>query len=232
MKEKRNTAMIYELPNLIPTEQLVKIRSIISKGKFVDGMQTAGPAVANLKKNIELKIGSSEGNQVNRIIQQCMAENNDFQILTMPTTITKLITSQYGIGMGYGDHSDNAMMSDGKLRSDISLTVFLNDPKAYQGGELVLNTDIRPEEYKSAAGSCVIYPTYLLHRVNLVTKGTRLVALGWINSQVADPFKRQALIDLAQSLDYLMKNTKDGVNHIEYIRLDKVYKNLQRMWGN
>lgn len=224
--------MIFELPNLLPPEQLAKIRSIISKGKFVDGMQTAGADVADVKKNVELKLGSSEANQINRIIQQCMAENTDFQIITLPANITKLLTSQYGVGMGYGDHSDNAMMDNGKFRSDISVTVFLNDPKDYQGGELVLNTDIRPEQYKCPAGSCVLYPTYLLHRVNPVTAGTRLVSLGWINSQIADPFKRQVLIDLAQSLGYLLKNTGDGVNHLEYIRLDKVYKNLMRMWGN
>ena len=51
--------MIYELPNLVPTEQLENILEIISKGKFVDGMQTAGQDVANLKKNNELKLGSS-----------------------------------------------------------------------------------------------------------------------------------------------------------------------------
>ncbi|PPR11344.1 MAG: PKHD-type hydroxylase [Alphaproteobacteria bacterium MarineAlpha11_Bin1] len=223
--------MIYELPNLVPPKDLEKILEIISKGKFVDGMQTAGLDVANVKKNNELKLGSSEANQINRIIQQCMAENNDFQIITMPSNITKLLTSRYGVGMGYGDHSDNARMESGKFRSDISLTVFLNEPDTYEGGELVLNTDIRPEPYKCAAGTCVIYPTYFLHRVNPVTKGERLVGLGWVNSQVADPIRRQVLIDLALTLSYLMNNAAGGVDHLEYIRLDKVYKNLLRMWG-
>ena len=116
------------------------------------------------------------------------------------------------------------------MRSDMSMTIFLNDPKEYDGGELVMNTDIRPERYKLPPGHAVIYPTYFLHRVAPVTRGTRLAVVGWIQSMVRDPFQRQILIDLALSLNYFLQNTKEKFAHPEYIRLDKVYNNLKRQW--
>ncbi|WP_232225090.1 2OG-Fe(II) oxygenase family protein [Dactylococcopsis salina] len=46
--------------------------------------------------------------------------------------------------MFYGTHMDNAMMKEGdsKIRTDVSLTLFLSNPESYEGGELILETTL------------------------------------------------------------------------------------------
>ena len=95
----------------------------------------------------------------------------------------------------------------------------------------MLDSDVQPERYKLPAGDAVIYPTFVLHRVNPVVKGERYVAVTWIQSMVRSPQHRQVLLDIARVLDYFIKNTNEGIQHPEAIKLDKVYKNLVRMWA-
>ena len=223
--------MIFVLPNLLSADRVAWIRSQTETQPFVDGRQTAGTAVRHAKNNQELKIGSDIVAEINREINEALQRNNDFQIIASPRRLSGFLISKYGSGMRYGDHSDNAILSSGGgMRSDLSMTIFLKNPDEYEGGELTLNTDLRPERYKLPAGHCVIYPTYFLHRVEEVTRGERLVAVGWIQSQIRDPFHRQILIDLAVSLSFFVNSTKEKHQHQEYIRLDKIYNNLRREW--
>jgi PKHD-type hydroxylase len=223
-------AMIFALPNLLTPDEVSRARAAIGDAAFVDGMQTAGVGVAHAKRNEEVAVGSQPQKTVDGIVRAAIERSNDFKIIAMPHTVSPIIVSRYGQGMTYGDHSDNAILG-GTQRSDMSITVFLADPSEYEGGELVLNTDIRPEAYKLAPGSVVIYPTYVLHRVDPVRRGTRVAAVGWIQSQVRDPMRRQVLIDLAQSLGWFIDATPEKRAHREYVRLEKARNNLVRMWA-
>lgn len=223
--------MIFVLPNLLSADRVAWIRKQAETEPFVDGWQSAGTAVRQVKNNQELKFGTQTVAEINKVINEALQHNSDFQIIASPRRLSNFLISRYGSGMRYGDHSDNAILSSGGgMRSDMSMTIFLKDPNEYDGGELTLNTDLRPERYKLPAGHCVIYPTYFLHRVEEVTRGERLVAVGWIQSQVRDPFHRQILIDLAVSLSFFLNSTKEKHQHQEYIRLDKIYNNLKREW--
>ena len=107
--------------------------------------------------------------------------------------------------MRYNDHSDNAVLSnDSGQTSEMLLAIFLNETKEYDGGALALSTELKTERYKLPAGHCVIYPTHFLHRVEEVTRGTRLVLVGWIQGQDRDPLQRQNLIYLAISLSFFL----------------------------
>lgn len=221
--------MIYVLPNILPDALIGKIRKLAEDAEFVDGMRTAGIGVAHSKRNEEMSTDSDVVREINQEVKAGLARNNDFQIITIPRQLSNFLVSRYTPGMTYGDHTDNAILG-GRMRSDMSMTIFLNDPKDYDGGELVMNTDIRPERYKLPPGHAVIYPTYFLHRVAPVTRGTRLAVVGWIQSMVRDPFRRQILIDLALSLNFFLQHTQEKFAHPEYVRLDKVYNNLKRQW--
>ena len=221
--------MIYHLPNLLPPDAVAKVRQMVEGSDFVDGMQTAGGSVALAKRNEELSAGSDTARAINDEIKGHLARSNDFQVIALPRALSNLLVSRYTPGMHYGDHTDNAILG-GRMRSDMSLTIFLKNPDDYDGGELALNTDIRPERYKLPAGHCVLYPTYLLHRVEPVTRGERMVAVGWVQSMVRDPFRRQTLVDVAMTLSYFLNTTAEKHQHPEYLRLDKVYNNLKRQW--
>ncbi len=51
-------------------------------------------------------------------------------------------------------------------------------------------------EYRLPAGALLLYPSTSLHRVEAVTAGTRLAAVGWAQSLVRDPARRELLFDL------------------------------------
>ena len=136
--------------------------------------------------------------------------------------------SRYGEGMGYGTHVDNAIMSDAALmRSDISITVFLSSPADYDGGELVIEKD-GERAYKLEAGSVILYPSTTLHRVERVTRGTRLVGVSWIQSMVRSPEDREVLFDLDGVRRTLFRT--NGKTR-EFDLLTKTYVNLLRKWA-
>jgi len=83
----------------------------------------------------------------------------------------------------YGMHIDKSL--NGTVRK-LSLTIQLSSPEDYEGGELALqiskDADIMPKEL----GKMVVFPSYVLHEVRPVTKGTRYSLVAWITGK---PFK-------------------------------------------
>jgi PKHD-type hydroxylase len=226
--------MLFCLPKLLNDQELGEIDGLLAAAPFVDGRQTVGIGIKQRKRNREVRAASAERERVDAIVRAAVTRSRDFQLIALPSLIGPFLFSRYGVGEFYGDHSDNVMMSGPphRFRADLSMTVFLNEPDSYQGGELVLDTDMRPQPIKLQAGAAVLYPTTVLHRVNPVTAGERRVAISWIQSSVRLAAQRQVLIDLAQSLDFFMKATQEGLEHPQAIRLQKVYSNLMQMWGD
>tara|TARA_B100001250_G_C19588496_1_gene695287 strand:- start:135 stop:830 length:696 start_codon:yes stop_codon:yes gene_type:complete len=68
----------------------------------------------------------------------------------------------------------------------ISLSIFLNDPDEYEGGELDIETqgprvDPRYETFKLPKGSIVVFPSNKWHRVRPVTSGIRKSLVAWVS---------------------------------------------------
>ena len=227
--------MIFHLPRVLSPDRLAEIRGALDAATFVDGMQTAGPYVRGVKHNREVRADSSASLRLDAIIQAALKASSDFQVVAMPLKVAPFILSSYTPGLFYGDHTDNAIIGrlGGKpLRSDLSMTVFLNDPEDYDGGDLIIDSDLRPSNWKLPAGDAVVYPSFSLHRVDPVRRGERRVAVSWIQSQIRLPQHRQTLIDIAQVLSWMLKTLPGGHahEHPEFRRLDKVRANLSRLW--
>ena len=114
--------------------------------------------------------------------------------------------TKYGVGQHYGWHCDSwdkpydkpdDLNSHGKIRK-LSVTVSLSDPSEYEGGNLEFDfrnqidwernkkskikecTEIRPR------GSIIVFPSFVWHRVNPVTRGTRYSLVIW---NLGKPFR-------------------------------------------
>tara|TARA_R100000742_G_C4251356_1_gene69655 strand:- start:204 stop:797 length:594 start_codon:yes stop_codon:yes gene_type:complete len=87
----------------------------------------------------------------------------------------------------YGWHTDYFPNKNPKARDrKISLSISLSDPKDYKGGELEFIVDEVPEKRRSIVckelaprGSIAIFPSFVVHKVNPVTKGTRYSLVIW-----------------------------------------------------
>ena len=131
--------------------------------------------------------------------------------------------------MHYGAHADAAYLNlpGGTLRSDISCTIFLNDPKDYEGGALRVHLGDGELRFKLQPGQTILYPSNTLHEVEPVTSGERLVAITFIQSRVPDPFQRQMLFELNE-IAALEGNNMSQEN---FGRLQLIQANLLRYWG-
>ncbi len=128
---------------------------------------------------------------------------------------------------GYGMHVDNAYMKSG--RSDISFTLFLTDKNSYDGGELCIQSIQEENNIKLSKGEIVFYPSTSLHQVKQVSKGERLVCVGWIESYIASNEDRNILFGLNAGAKGLLSQ------HGQSPQLDLVfqaYNNLLRRFGD
>jgi PKHD-type hydroxylase len=62
----------------------------------------------------------------------------------------------------------------------LSITFQMSDPANYDGGDLEINATGRPEIAPRERGKLILFPSYELHRVTPVTRGTRSALVAWI----------------------------------------------------
>jgi len=85
------------------------------------------------------------------------------------------------------DSSDNGFytwhtdFADIAPRRKISITVQLSRPEDYEGGDLELLFHSQPYKVEQARGAFIAFPSFALHRVTPVTRGTRWSLVAWIS---------------------------------------------------
>lgn len=221
--------MLIEIPELLNPAQLDKLHELLGQARFVDGRLTAGLAAGKVKNNEELAMEPQLLQRLYRVVMASVGHSEVFRSAVLPARVADFIFARYQPGMRYGDHVDDPIMGQGpRFRSDVSMTIFLNPPEHYDGGELVIRTPFGNQQVKLPAGHAVVYPSASVHRVAEVTRGERLVALTWIQSYVRDAARRELLYELDQSRQQLLRRDPDSdVTK----NVDRSYVNLLRMWA-
>ncbi len=222
--------MLLTIPSVLTRDQLLGVRQILARARFVEGKLSAGPAAMRVKRNEELDRNAEEIHPLNRLVMESLVRHPIYRSGALPLRVGTPYYARYGPGMAYGEHLDDPIMGgDGMLyRSDIAVTIFLNDPSEYDGGELMVRTPFGMNGIKLPAGHAVMYPASSLHRVDEITRGERLVAVTWVQSLVRDPAKRELLYELNLAREKLLQDAPDAE---ETTRVNSAYVNLVRMWG-
>ena len=222
--------MLLQIPKVLSKDKLTVIQAILAKSQFIDGKLSAGMAAERVKNNEEIAGDAREIQQLNNLVMGSLIQHPVYQSATLPIKIASPFYARYRPGMTYGDHVDDPVMGppQGRYRSDVSTTVFLNEPDSYEGGELVIRTSFGDQQIKLPAGHAVVYPSSSLHHVAEVTQGERLVAVTWAQSMVRDAARRELLYELNQARENLLKQRpeEDATK-----RVDVAYVNLIRMWA-
>ncbi len=222
--------MLVEIPDVLDAEQLGAVRRLLADAPFVDGRLSAGAAARPVKRNEELDPGDRRVEALNRIVMGALTRNPLYLSAALPHRVAVPFYARYRPGMAYGEHVDDPVMGPpgGRYRSDVSITVFLNAPEEYDGGELVIETTYGPRAVKLPAGHAVLYPSSSRHRVAEVTRGERLVAVTWVQSLVRDPARREVLFELDQARRALIEADPAAE---PARRVQAAYANLVRMWA-
>lgn len=218
--------MILTIDEVLTVEELAEMKDVLATADFVDGKTTAGWHAKLVKNNTQLAGKATCSVDLKERVKSALLRHPLFKVAIQPRSIHTLLFSRYQEGMSYGDHVDNAFM--GGARSDVSFTLFLNGPEDYQGGELCVELADGVHTYKLAAGSAIAYPSSTIHRVETVTSGTRLVAVGWVQSLVRDVQQRELLFDLDTARRSLFATHGKTP---EFDLISKSHANLLRQWA-
>ena len=224
--------MLLKIPDVLSAEQVLQARELLQAADWVDGNITAGYQSSQAKNNLQLPESSPVAQQLGDTILSALANCNIFMSAALPLKIFPPLFNCYQGGQSFGVHVDNAIRQvpglPVKVRTDVSMTLFLSDPDEYEGGELIMEDTYGSHKIKLPAGHMVLYPATSLHRVTPVTKGRRLASFFWLQSMVSSDERRALLFDMDMAIQALRSKVEDSP---EIVQLTGVYHNLLRQWA-
>ncbi len=225
--------MLVHVREVLGAAELQEARTILAAAPWGDGRMTAGEQSAMAKNNRQLPETCEATQQLQRLVLGGLQRNQTFFSAALPRQISPPLFNRYGDDANsFGNHVDSAVRylrdGAGRVRTDISCTVFLSGPDEYDGGELVIEDTYGTQRVKLPAGDMVLYPGYSVHRVEAVTRGTRLASYFWIQSMVRSDEQRRLLFDMDNHL--ISIRSRMGESDPAVIGLTSSYHNLLRMW--
>lgn len=216
------------LTGVLTGDDLARVRAELAAAPFVDGARTAGRLARPVKANAQADGADPRVQALGAFVQSALERHAGFTAAAAPHRLSAVLFSRYGAGMAYGRHIDNVLnqTAQGPLRRDLSYTLFLAEPDAYDGGALKVELGGLTPEIRLSAGDAVLYPATTIHEVTPVTRGERLAAVGWVQSRVRLCEHRAILADLAAAHDSLA--ARDAP---EALVVSKSLANLTRLWS-
>ena len=228
--------MLLHVKQVLTADELREARAVLTRATWSDGRATAGVQSAQMKNNEQLPQDSAETKALQRIVLGGLNRHAMFFSAALPKRVYPPLFNRYGgAANAFGNHVDNAVrfipgMLGERVRTDISCTLFLNEPAEYDGGELTVEDTFGAQRIKLAAGDMVLYPGTSVHRVEPVTRGHRLASFFWLESMVRSDGQRRLLFDMDTHLMRLRESV--GETDAAVIGLTGIYHNLLRMWAD
>lgn len=227
--------MLVAIANALGAQQLHELRALLEDAgdAWVDGRVSAGWQGAPVKHNEQIDERSAVAAQCQAIILAALERHPLFISAVLPNEVYPPMFNRYGPGMAFGAHVDGSVRihphTGRKLRTDVSATLFLNEPDDYDGGELVVHDAFGAHRVKLPAGHMAVYPATSLHEVTPVTRGRRLASFFWIQSLLRDDARRSMMFDLDNAIQRL---NQTGADALARRGLVGVYHNLMRQWSD
>ncbi|CDG80871.1 Fe2+-dependent dioxygenase [Janthinobacterium agaricidamnosum] len=225
--------MLLHLKQVLTENDVAQARALLQQAPWTDGRATSGQQAAHVKNNRQLAEQSAVSTALQQLVMAGLKRHPLFFTAALPKHISPPWFNCYsGAANSYGDHVDASVryLSNGNsLRADLSCTLFLSDPDAYDGGELVLADAYREESIKLPAGDMILYESDRVHRVAPVRSGQRLASFFWIESMVRGADQRRLLFNMDHHLRQLRATL--GETDGAVVGLSSTYHNLLRMWA-
>jgi PKHD-type hydroxylase len=225
--------MLVCVPNVLSKAEVAEFRGIMDGVAWEDGRSTAGAQSALVKDNEQLPPDSEVSRKLGARVIRALTASPLFISAAIPRHIFPPLFNRYATGKHFGVHVDNAVRGDPlsglRIRTDLSVTLFLSEPEEYDGGELVVEDYYGSHEVKLPAGDLVLYPATSLHTVTPITRGARVASFFWLQSMIRDGHARSMIFDLDHAIQGLVKRLGNG--DAEVVKLTGIYHNLIRYWA-
>ena len=224
--------MLIHVPAVLARDQIAECRRVLATLEWVDGRATAGYLSAAVKNNMQVREGDAGARPVIDTIMTALERNPLFVAAALPQKIVPPLFNRYSGGQAYGSHIDGGVRAvpgtPHRVRTDLSATLFLTDREDYDGGELVVEDTYGAHRIKLPAGDLILYSGSSRHRVEPVTRGSRISSFFWIQSMVRDDVQRTQLYELDTAIQHLARSVPD---HTAILKITNVYHNLLRLWA-
>jgi len=225
--------MFIRFPNLLSEDQASSLRARLEEPQapWLDGRSTGGFQGAAVKYDQQLDEASTLARELGGVVLAQLEITSIFTSSILPPRVYPPIFTRYADGMYFAKHVDGVVRkipgTAAKIRADLAATVFLSPPETYDGGELIMETDIGNQNAKPAAGDMIVFSATARNLVNTVTRGSRLACSFWIQSMVRDETRRELLFELDRTIQRLtaMQTDADCL-----IRLSAHYHALLHQW--
>ena len=218
---------MYRVLQILTPDEVAECRRIAAAAPFVDG-RISNPH--NKAKQNEQLHDQAAYQRSSELLRQALLRSPEFLEFAFPVALAPPMMTRYKPGMKYGAHADAAFIAlpGATIRSDLSCTIFLNEPADYDGGELHVGLGDAELKFKLKPGDAIVYPSDSMHQVVPVSRGERLVAITFIQSRIQDPFRRNMLFELNEvaALEGLKMDPDN------FSRLQLVQQNLLRHWAD
>lgn len=224
--------MLIQVPDVLTQKEVLDFRQLLDSTNWVDGKVTAGFQSAQVKQNMQLPETNPVAINLGQRILKALGNNALFFAAALPAKIFPPLFNRYDGGHSFGNHVDNSVRriaaTGEQIRTDLSCTLFLSSPEEYDGGELIIDDTYGAHSVKLPAGHMVLYPSSSLHRVEPITRGSRVSSFFWLQSMIRSDAHRSLLL----SLDVAIQNvSRDMQDHPSLVDLTGVYHNLLREWA-
>jgi PKHD-type hydroxylase len=227
--------MLISISEVLSKSDVAEFRRTMDAADWEDGRSTAGAQSAMVKRNEQLPPDGDVARKLGQRIIQALTKSPLFLSAAIPLHIFPPLFNRYAASSAhhFGIHVDNAVRGDPltglRIRTDLSITLFLSEPEDYEGGALVIEDTYGSHEVKLPAGDAVLYPSSSLHMVTPVTRGVRVASFFWMQSMIRDAHARSMIFDLDTAIQSLTERL--GRDDPEAVRLTGIYHNLIRYWA-
>jgi PKHD-type hydroxylase len=226
--------MLIAIPEVLTKAQVREYRTRLDAAPWIDGRVTAGHQSVQAKNNTQIAENDPLARELGELILGALGSHPLFRSAALPLKVFPPLFNRYTGGQTFGTHVDNSIRthaaSGGRIRTDLSCTLFFSEPEEYDGGELMVEDTYGSKSVKLPAGDMILYPSTSLHHVTPVTRGARVSSFFWLQSMIRQDAQRSLLFDLDTAIQRISAHADAGVKQSS-VQLTGVYHNLLRQWA-
>ncbi len=134
--------MLIAIPEVLTKAQVRVYRTRLDAASWIDGRVTAGHQSVQVKNNTQIAENDPLARELGELILGALGSHPLFRSAALPLKVFPPLFNRYTGGQTFGTHVDNSIRthaaSGGRIRTDLSCTLFFSEPEEYDGGELMV----------------------------------------------------------------------------------------------